>query len=44
VTLGKTVFACGGSKSVSCCFFLGVDCVPRRAAGLMFCVQAMVFD
>jgi hypothetical protein len=43
VTLGKTIFAYGGSKSVSCCFFLGVDGVPRRA-GLMFRVQAMVFN
>jgi len=41
--IGKTILACGGSKSVSCCFFLGVDRVPRRV-GLMFRVQAMVFN
>jgi hypothetical protein len=43
VTLGKTIFAGGGSKSVSCCFFLGLDRVSRRAR-LMFRVQAMVFN
>jgi hypothetical protein len=43
VTLGKIIFAHGGSNSVSSWFFLGVDRIPRRVE-LMFRVQAMVFN